>query len=336
MSTDCTLDVEQYLRRTGEFIMKAGLPIIAGTIGWTLYLLSMILAVCVLWWKGFTRARTVLLVLIMSMFIIDTVAFALLLYPFFHQTRDILLRGIFQGDGLTRVQQPLPMTDLLYNMLSLFMLIPGDCIVIWRAYAVWTRPKIIVAIPAACLLGCIINLPFHITCNLEHKEDLLHKLNFSLTHCRATNASAWILSFCANISATLMIFYTAWCYHLSQKPLRALGVVPRFTTVARIMQLLVESGFVYLLVMIFSITVSLYSPDSYSATLVVTQVLGAVMIHCVGLVPTLTILLISLCGSFDDSTVEISQPIRFEPPRVMESYAESGIEGLGKRQISHN
>ncbi|KAJ7596314.1 hypothetical protein C8J56DRAFT_882071 [Mycena floridula] len=121
MSADCTADIQHYLRRTGGFIMIAALPIIVETIFWTLYLVSVVLTVCVLRWKGFTRARTALLSLIAMMFVLDTVKFSLDLYSFFHQTREILLKDIFQGDDLARVQNPVATTEAVGQALLMFM-----------------------------------------------------------------------------------------------------------------------------------------------------------------------------------------------------------------------
>ncbi|KAJ7596321.1 hypothetical protein C8J56DRAFT_1020974 [Mycena floridula] len=319
MSEDCTADIQQYLRRTGEFIMKAVVPLMAQTIFWTLYLVSVVLTVVVLRRKGFTRARTSLLALTAMMFLIATWMFALDLYGFFHQTREILLKGIFQGDGLATVQKPIVIVAQVdNNVLLVLLLIAGDCLVIWRAYAVWTRSKITMIIPFLFLFGCIANFPFCVACNIKYQDDLEHGLRF----CFTTHLSAWILSFCANISATLMILYTAWCYYVSQKPLRAAGVTPRFTPVARIMQLLVESGFTYLLVMILSISVNMLPLPAYAPSTVIVTTLAAISTHCIGMIPTLTILLVNLYGSFDEhSTIDISQPIHFATGPTEPSYA---------------
>ncbi|KAJ7596316.1 hypothetical protein C8J56DRAFT_1105150 [Mycena floridula] len=323
MSEDCTADIQQYLHRTGEFIMKAALPLMAQTIFWTLYLASVVLTVVVLRRKGFTRARTSLLALIAMMFILATLVFALSFYNFFHQTREILLKGIFEGDGLVSVQNPVATTDAVEQALNMLMLITGDCIVIWRAYAVWTRSRTIILIPVLFLLGCIVNFPFFLACNIKHKQDLAHFLG--PTACLATDASAWILSFCANISATLMIFYTAWFYFVSQRTLRAGEVLPsQGSKVARVLLLLVESGFAYFIVMISSIMVYLWPIPTYGPGIVVDSVLSAITTHCIALVPTLTILLVSLYGSFDEhSTIDISQPIRFATQPTESSYASA-------------
>ncbi|KAJ7579660.1 hypothetical protein C8J56DRAFT_963302 [Mycena floridula] len=316
MSVDCTTDIEVYLRRTGEFIMKAGLSLIVGTVFWTLYLVSVIVTVYVLWRKGLNRIRTALLVSVLLIFILDTVSFSINLYTFFHQTREILLKGIFEGDGLKIVESPVATLDVVCNVLSLFMLITGDCIVIWRAYMIWTGSRIVMFIPVLLFLGCIVNLPIYIACNIRHENDLPHGI---ATACLGTDASAWILSFSANISATLTIFYTAWFYYMSQKVLRELGIPrPRFSPVAKIMQLFIESGLAYLLIMIFSIIITLYPTPSYGLGTVVSYILALTTTQCIGMVPTLTILLVIVYGSFDedDSVTEILRPISFVTPRV--------------------
>ncbi|KAJ7596317.1 hypothetical protein C8J56DRAFT_1040561 [Mycena floridula] len=334
MSEDCTANIQQYLRRSGEFIMHDALPIIAGTIFWTLYLVSVVLTVIVLRRKGFTRARISLLALIAMMFILATLVFVLSLYPFFHQTREIFLKGIFEGDELVRVQNPVATVDAMIEALNMLMLITGDCIVIWRAYAVWTRSKTIIFIPVVFLLGFIVNFPFFVACNIKHKQDLTHLRG--PTACFATDASAWILSFCANISATLMIFYTAWPYFVSQRTLRASGVLPsQGSKVAQVLLLLVESGFAYFIVMIFSIIIYLWPIPTYRPGTVVVEVLGAITSHCIAMVPTLTILLVSLYGSFDEhSTIDISQPIHFATRPTELSYA-SAIRFPNSRNSRH-
>ncbi|KAJ7596446.1 hypothetical protein C8J56DRAFT_1105386 [Mycena floridula] len=296
MSAECTPDIQLYLRHTGEFIMTAGLPMITSTVFWTLYLVSVIVTVNVLWRRGFSRARTALLMMMTMMFVIDTVVFALGLLGFFYQTREILLRGRFDRDVPFSMHTPV-MTRIAFmqNSLPLFILVPGDLIVIWRAYAVWMRSKIFIIIPVSFLIGRLVNLSFYMFCNIRHSDGLSHP--FGPTACFTTIASGWILSFLANISATLMIFYTAWHYYLSQKTLRSSGVLqPQFSPVQRIMQVLVESGLAYFFVMIFSMTISLWPTSAYSPGVVVIRTLASITTHCIGMVPTLTILLVITSG----------------------------------------
>ncbi|KAJ7579659.1 hypothetical protein C8J56DRAFT_1169540 [Mycena floridula] len=324
MSVDCTADIEVYLRRTGEFIMKVGLSLLVGTMFWTLYLVSVIVTAYVLWRKGLNGMRTALLFLVLVIFMLDTVAFSIDLYTFFHQTREILLKGIFEGDGLKIVKSPLATMEVVCNVLSLFMLITGDCIVIWRAYMIWTGSRIMMFIPILLFLGSIVNLPIYIACNIKHKDDLPHGIAIA---CLGTGASAWILSFSANVSATLTVFYTARSYYMSQKELRDLGIPrPRFSPVARIMKIFIESGFAYLLVMISSITLAFYPTPSYGLSMVISYTLTNIMSQCIGMVPTLTILLVIVYGSFDeDSPSDISRPISFVTPRVPEASYPSAI-----------
>ncbi|KAJ7598841.1 hypothetical protein C8J56DRAFT_1092721 [Mycena floridula] len=291
MPADCTVDIQHYLRHTGEFIMTTGLPMIPYTL--SRWLLPSVYCV----------------------------VFALGLFGFFYQTSRILLKGAIEGDDLFSVPNPVIIhAAIVQNILSLFILIPGDGIVIWRAYAVWTRSKKVIMIPLLFLLGRLVNLPFFISCSIKHSDGLSHP--FGPTACFATTASAWILSFLANISAILMIFYTAWRYHRSQKTLRRSGVTqPQFSPVARIMRLLVESGFAYFLVMIFSITITLWPTSTYGPGVVFTRTLASITTHCIGMVPTLTILLVTLYGSFDAGSLMVrSQPIHLTTnPRSTES-----------------
>ncbi|KAJ7596310.1 hypothetical protein C8J56DRAFT_917094 [Mycena floridula] len=338
MSEDCTADIEHYLSRTGQFIMNAVVPIIAGTIFWTLYLVSVVLTAGVLWRKGFDRARTALLGLLLMMFILETLTFALSLFTFFQQTREILLMGIFEGDSLIRVQYPIETINAINQPIFLLMVslaLTGDCIVIWRAYAVWTRSKLIMIIPVIFLLGFIVDFPFFVHCNFRHRRDIVH--GSEATYCFATNTSALILSFSANISATLTIFYMAWTYYASQRILRVQsGALPSQTSskVARILLLLVESGFVYFLIMTFSIAISSWRVPAYAPSTVIVYTLGAITSHCIGMVPTLTVFLVSVYGSFEDhhSTIDASQPIRFTSPRVTQSSYASAIRSLPSRE----
>ncbi|KAJ7596313.1 hypothetical protein C8J56DRAFT_1105147 [Mycena floridula] len=189
-------------------------------------------------------------------------------------------------------------------------------------------------IPVLFLLGYTFNFPFLAICNIKPKQDMAHGVEG--TYCFATNTSAWILSFCANISATLMIFYTAWSYFASQRTLRTSGALPsQGSKVARVLLLLVESGFAYFIMMIFAITVHLWPTSNYRPGTVVVQVLVAIRSHCIAMVPTLTILLVNIHGSFDEHyTMDISQPINFATRPTELSYA-SAIRFPGSRN-SHN
>ncbi|KAJ7590136.1 hypothetical protein C8J56DRAFT_1048305 [Mycena floridula] len=325
MSDDCTADIEALLRSIGEFIMENGLPIILETIFWTLYVVSVVLTVYVLCRKGLNRARIALLALIGMMFVIDTTLFSFDLYAFFYQTREILLRGLFEGDGSDQVASRVTTIELVFTILMLFMLILGDCIVIWRAYAVWTRSRIIMVIPVLFLLGWIVNFPILVVCNIKHKDDDAFA-GFAPTACLATAASALVLSFCANISATLMIFYTAWSFYASQRNLQtSTAPLRRSSQVARVLLLLVESGFAYFIVMLLSIVLSLAPAPGYGSALVVEEVLTtSLTTHCTAMIQTLTILLVNLYGSFKEySTSNISQSIQFATPQVTELAHES-------------
>ncbi|KAJ7579153.1 hypothetical protein C8J56DRAFT_897563 [Mycena floridula] len=155
MSTDCTVQIEDQLRHTGEFIMTAGLPIIVGAMFWTFSLVVAVATVVVLCRKGLSRPRTALLVSIALMFLIATGIFTLAVCSFFYQTREIFLKGAFQGEDLTQIGKTVATVDAVNDVLMSMLLIPGDCIVIWRAYAVWTRSRMIMIIPVMFLLGCI-------------------------------------------------------------------------------------------------------------------------------------------------------------------------------------
>ncbi|KAJ7588053.1 hypothetical protein C8J56DRAFT_1079781 [Mycena floridula] len=335
MSEDCTADIQRYLRSTGQFIMNAGLSTIAETVFWTLYVVSVVVTVCVLWRKGLNRARTALLFLIGIMFVIDTMCFSLDLYVLFYHTRVFLLGGMFEGDAWDRASNHIDTANALHIILALFILIPGDCIVMWRAHAVWTRSRIIMIIPVLFLLGSIVNFPIFLSCNIKHQHDPYNGLG--AVPCFATSVSAWVLSFCTNISATLMIFYTAWSvnhdvsdisflndsrdFYASQKHLRDTTTpLRRNSLVARVLLLLIESGFVYLLLMVLSIALDLAPTYDYGPSFVVEEVLNTILTpHCAAMIPTLTILLVNLYGSFEEySTVNFSQPIHFANPGVTE------------------
>ncbi|KAJ7587567.1 hypothetical protein C8J56DRAFT_942107 [Mycena floridula] len=321
MSTDCTADIEHYLRRTGEFIMNNALPTIVETIFWTVYTLCVVLTAVILWRKGFTRGRTVLLALIGMMFLLDTLLFSGSLYSFFYQTREILLEGVFQGNSLSSIQKPLAFSNTVINALRQSMLVLGDCIVIWRAYALWTGSRIIMIVPALFLFGWIVNFPIFVTCDSKYENELVRGMGPMI--CLAAGASAWVLSFFANMSATLSIFYTAWRYHISQKELHRTGEI-RLTTrskVASVLLLLVESGFAYFFAMTFFIIVMFFPERPYGLGTVIHEVLSRIGIHCVAMVPTVTTLLINLYGSLEDSyTVDILQSIGFaNPSRVTQS-----------------
>ncbi|KAJ7572225.1 hypothetical protein C8J56DRAFT_1175716 [Mycena floridula] len=333
MSTDCTADIEHYLRRTGEFVVEDVLPIIGQTVFWTLYVVTVVLTVYVLCQKGLNRARIALLVSIGMMFVLDTVVFSLVLYVFFFQTREILLKGLFEGDRLTTIEKHAFNVDAVYGIMNVLMLIPGDCIVIWRAHVVWTRSKITTAIPVLFLFGWIINFPIFVVCSIKHGDDIDSNA-FGPAACLATSASALVLSFCANISATLMIFYTAWSYYASQRDLRTSAApLRRSSQVARILLLLVESGFAYFLLMILSIALTLVPIPDYGPSYLVEAVLSSILTpHCAAMVPTLTILLVDLYGSFEEYSVgDISQPIHFAtPPRVTQLMEESILSHPGQ------
>ncbi|KAJ7590182.1 hypothetical protein C8J56DRAFT_1139957 [Mycena floridula] len=225
MSTDCTADIEQHYRRTGEFIMKDSLPVVWQTVFWS--------------GRGSLGHETALLALIGMMFVVDTVMFSLDLYTFFYQTQEIFLSGIFEGDGLNSVISRVDSANAAFSILNLV-----SC---------GQDPKSSWSFLSSSYsdgLHRIVNFPIFVACNIKHRDDDAFG-GFGPTACLATSASALVMSFCANISATLMIIYTAWSYYTSQKNLQtSTSPLRRRSQVARVLLLLVESGLAYFLLML--------------------------------------------------------------------------------------
>ncbi|KAJ7596330.1 hypothetical protein C8J56DRAFT_1105190 [Mycena floridula] len=235
---------------------------------------------------------------------VESVVLTVVVLCLFYQTREIFLSGMFDGDGLDSVLYRARIVASVYSILTLFMSgrDPGS------------------------------QWPFRFSSYSDGLDDDTIS-NFGPAACLATSASALVLSFCTNLSATLMIFYTAWSYYTSQRALRdTTASLRRSSQVARVLLLLVESGFAYFLLMILSIAVNLVPTSDYGPALVVEEVLSTSLTsHCVAMVPTLTILLVTLYGSFEEYSIgNISQPIHFATPRVTQLAEESILSRTGQ------
>ncbi|KAJ7596271.1 hypothetical protein C8J56DRAFT_916988 [Mycena floridula] len=318
-STDS--EVEAYLLRTGKWIMKSTLPILAGSMLWTAYLLIVLLTIYIISRRGFTRDRIQMLSLMILTFLLDTAGYISYLYGFYYQNRQILLKGQYEGSPLSAVRESVAVSDDVTSIILMLMLIPGDCIVIWRAHALWTGNRFVIFIPVCLLAGYIVNIPFFANCTTRYRYDLLTGVT---TSCVVTNSVAWGLSLAANLSATVMITSTAWRYYVFQRSLKgseAVYVKWNMPKAGKVLFLLVESGIIYLLVMICSLVLAVYEPPAYGVTTVALLTLNLTCNQLIALIPTVTILLVYLYGSFEESSkpLRTSHSIQFASRSAVES-----------------
>ncbi|KAJ3728458.1 hypothetical protein C8R42DRAFT_749220 [Lentinula raphanica] len=121
----------------------------------------------------------------------------------------------------------------------------GDTIIAWRAWAMWSRNKIVHGILAIIVLGDI-ELGVNIADSIADSGLLLLSVEDVSLDWIAT-----LISFAVNLVATSLIAYRAWTYHNST----AFSTLRKRTQVEAILLLVVESGAIFSVLQLASVIV---------------------------------------------------------------------------------
>ncbi|KAF8918703.1 hypothetical protein CPB85DRAFT_1430397 [Mucidula mucida] len=178
----------------------------------------------------------------------------------------------------------------------------GDCVVVWRALALWEMSWKAAVLPIVSLtanlamdlyyIGCMATTGWHETDGLEPAK------------CLQAQKIVYFLSLGINALATLMIAARAWQLRRS---LAGIGAKRRKTNAQQILLLLVESGAFYLIY--WAAKSFAFFPGSVSgeASFFAQQVLFSLANVIVGLYPTIIIVLVHMKRTAWDH-VEASLP----------------------------
>ncbi|KAF5376932.1 hypothetical protein D9615_007298 [Tricholomella constricta] len=193
------------------------------------------------------------------------------------------------------------------TMLFVFMLILGDSVVVWRTWVIFKGSRKWVAIPMATWIGSLIAGLFELGCDI-HTDWAITSLSPSAASvgaesCAHADLSSYTLSFVTNIFCTALIAFKAWQHRKLMS--KYLGAARRKTAVEKILTLLIESGFVYLILYTLQ-AVPIYKAKLNSSGLFAFNVVNAVIQQAMGMYPTVIIILVRMQKSIWETT-EVSQ-----------------------------
>ncbi|KAG6811085.1 hypothetical protein H0H92_009044 [Tricholoma furcatifolium] len=210
---------------------------------------------------------------------------------------------------LDRANDQLKKTVWTGEMLFIFMLILGDSVVVWRTWTVYKGHRQWLVIPLGTWLGSLIAGLFELGCDI-HTDWAITDLNPSAASvgaetCAHADLSSYTLSYVTNIFCTLLIAYKAWLHRKLMS--KYLGEARRKTAVEKVLTLLLESGFVYIVIYTLQ-AVPIYGAQLTSAGLIAFNVVNAIIQQAMGMYPTVIIILVRMHKSLWDTT-EVSQGI---------------------------
>ncbi|KAJ7822507.1 hypothetical protein B0H14DRAFT_2828564 [Mycena olivaceomarginata] len=158
-------------------------------------------------------------------------------------------------ESLAFATPPLEALFIPVSNVQIIRVIIGDGVVIWRTWAIYQRRLLAILMPSILLLGLFSSVVIDTICYnnpLPGVEQI----------CPWSGLIFWTFSIATNITCTIMIGFKAWQHRKMMRELNLSGTHSR-TPTERILSLLVESGFIYILLWATEIIVWLnYSRDS--------------------------------------------------------------------------
>ncbi|KAJ3977919.1 hypothetical protein EV361DRAFT_394881 [Lentinula raphanica] len=189
-----------------------------------------------------TKPRVIALFSLLLMFALSTTLWALDITDFVRGLYEILGRT----DGTTTQRNSDYMIELNPRVIAqttIFSIeyLIGDSVVVWRACALWGYSKKVMLLPTLLLSAAAVLVFFFVGClGLHDWEYILGEPEV----CYNSYIGTFFLSIAINLLATSLIATKAWMHH---RFLRSASV-KKSTRVLKIMILLVESGFIYLVI----------------------------------------------------------------------------------------
>ncbi|KAG6819767.1 hypothetical protein H0H93_008877 [Arthromyces matolae] len=184
-------------------------------------------------------------------------------------------------EKLDRANDQLKKTVWTGEMLFVFMLILGDSVVVWRTWTIFQGQRRWMIIPISTWLGSLTAGLYELGCDL-HTHWAINDLTPS-----AASVGA------AKLHRKLMSQY--------------LGSARRKTAAEKVLTLLIESGFVYIVIYTLQ-AVPIYGANLSPAGLFAFNVVNAVIQQAMGMYPTVIIVLVRMHKSLWDTT-EVSQSV---------------------------
>ncbi|KNZ74694.1 hypothetical protein J132_06329 [Termitomyces sp. J132] len=208
---------------------------------------------------------------------------------------------------LDRVNDQLKKLTWTGEMLFIFMLILGDSVVVWRTWTIYERQRKWLLIPIGTWLGSLAAGLYELGCDVQTHWAINDfgptAASVGAAKCAHADLSSYTLSYVTNIFCTLLIAYKAWLHRKLMS--MYLGNARRKTAVEKILTLLLESGFVYIVIYTLQ-AVPIYKAPLSAAGLFAFNVVNAIIQQAMGMYPTVIIILVRMHKSLWDAR-EMSQ-----------------------------
>ncbi|KAF8996079.1 hypothetical protein BDZ89DRAFT_1122856 [Hymenopellis radicata] len=310
MSSDTTTTAG-YLRRTGEWILIGGLSVIVESIAWTV-VLACFVALLIVQTRRKRRRSSPMIFIFSAMFALVSLDYAVDLFWFFIQARDILLQAVGDEGQITPAEKALKLNAKYVRVLLavgngcwLVSTLLGDLVVFWRAWELSSHnvtAKRILVCAGAVLLSYIGTIPVVFICQLGDVK--VTRQSYFTGACGNKTVVNWCLSLLSNLFSTCVITYIGWCHRTEMRKL--FQSTRRRSTAEKILGLLAESGFIYFSVNVIFLIVVLATPAMYSAGDVVATIFVSITSFVAALVPMATQTIVLIYGSLWDTISEHS------------------------------
>ncbi|KAJ4485775.1 hypothetical protein J3R30DRAFT_1406381 [Lentinula aciculospora] len=245
-----------------------------------------------------TKARIITLLTLLLMFTISTTLWALDITDFLRGLLKILIttEGTTTQRNTNYLIELNPRVIIQTTLFSIEYLI-GDGVVVWRACALWGYDKKIMLLPILLLSAAAVLVPFFVGCLGNH--DWIYIAGEPET-CYNCYISIFFLSIGTNLLATSLIATKAWMHHR----LLQSASVARTTPVLKVLVILVESGFIYLLIWATKSMSVFGDLSSTAGGQFAVSMLNSMGNQIVGLYPTLLVVLVHMQRSAIDAELE--------------------------------
>ncbi|KAL1713575.1 hypothetical protein EV715DRAFT_258294 [Schizophyllum commune] len=161
----------------------------------------------------------------------------------------------------------------------------SDAIVIWRAWVLWPDNLFAKIILLSGMCGSIVGIVLEYIWSLHTVESTIKSLALTIPE-------VYI-----NLSATILVGMQAWFYQRNIKP--SFSPWTRMTQVQKVLLLLVESGFLYVLIWAFFLIIILLELPSFPYFII-----GSIYHDIAGIYPTFIILVVGLQRSATETLLD--------------------------------
>ncbi|KAF8063154.1 hypothetical protein FPV67DRAFT_230920 [Lyophyllum atratum] len=201
----------------------------------------------------------------------------------------------------------------IFNWVSQLLTFISDCVVVWRAWAVFPYQRWLMLGPLALLLGTSASGFAHLV--LTSSDNVLAAEQFGRQAIAQNLFNAFLaLSLATNALATFLMAYKLWTH---RKSLRRLGLRQKTSPAQTVLILLTESGAIYCGLQLINLVMEFLPNASLSSTTdYVNSVILGIYISFTAMYPTMIAVLVHKRCSIADA---IAPPAQFHTSETMDN-----------------